>query len=685
MKKYLIILLLILPFTLKSQDLLRINQNGNIVKFQGNNLIKPYNDSAIAYFSREYELPPQNVRRIISNTFDILKPLYSKIKLLYVFAGYSDSSTMHSWFNNYEISYPEDNKPYHFKYSGIESVSMSGNYPYANSGFNPSTENIDGDSCVYGVYINDVSKYSFNGVQFGCSDGSNYLSTQIGRCITTGGTAAIRNNFFHSDNLISTVNSDLTKWFHYVRNGNNVKIYNDNVNLISNSTLAFTGKPNRDIYICANNLNGSIFYPSQNTVAIFYIADLLTTDELQIIENAFNYYFSQITPSEQVFENDYMYYKLNINNGINNPCILYQKGDKKIIAANDTIYISLNNGVTYPYKHYVSESNKIVNAFLWQNNTLSFFKEDRTAWYSDDSLTTLTQSSILNSDGTDFVFHTPANASYPGNYFKTLQTIKVDSINKHTIALLPTYANVTGGASPVILWYSIDYGQSWRVGYEFGQNPNYRDDGTTDGGTTGTLLGDGSNTILSRHLHDVCIYVDTAALDTSIIFCGGDDIDESKWYQATFLDDTTMQVDTIIGARAAGRFKSTGLNVEGDSIIWGSDDNISGFGDLGVFKCHIDDIADTSKHRQLLSGAGTTWNMIKEGDEIIQVIGASYFRVSTDNGETWSPIFTLDEVFFTGAFTNITKKDSEGWYSVSDIGRSGEWNYQGGSVLIKLK
>jgi len=55
------------------------------------------------------------------------------------------------------------------------------------------------------------------------------------------------------------------------------------------------------------------------------------------------------------------------------------------------------------------------------------------------------------------------------------------------------YCNVLGGAAPVNIYYSTDNGHTVRVAYTFGQNPNFRDDGSEGGGPTGQLLGNPEN------------------------------------------------------------------------------------------------------------------------------------------------------------------------------------------------
>ena len=45
------------------------------------------------------------------------------------------------------------------------------------------------------------------------------------------------------------------------------------------------------------------------------------------------------------------------------------------------------------------------------------------------------------------------------------------------------------------LHYSTDDGQTVKVAYAFGRNPNFRDDGTPGGGKTGSLLGNADNRV----------------------------------------------------------------------------------------------------------------------------------------------------------------------------------------------
>jgi hypothetical protein len=643
-----------------------------------------YNINAITYFNREYEMSV-SYKLFISNTFDSLDLVLNKIKLLYVFFGYSDSSVMHSWVSDHAISYPENQKPHFFKNSGIEGVNY-GNFvdmAYANSNFNLVEEGVDGDSMVYGIRLNDRFKWNsnINNTQIGAADGANKAVFQIGRTAVSGGIPYIRFTNFHATGVISIITpTDIQNSFHFKRIADTVKVYENNDKIYDN-TNTFLDTPNQDIFLTNYNSGGSpIYEANQSTIGYFYIADLLSEEDINVINNAFDYYFSQLTPEDQIFETDELYYKVNRDVEVNNPCILYQEGLRKLLATNDTLYFTYDGGSSYT-KYAFPSTQKIASAYVWNDNTISLFHKDLNAYYSDDSLQTLNSSDILEEDGTAYTFHTPANSSFPGNYFNVLNRIKSDTVDGREIAFLPAYVNVSGGAAPVILWMSIDKGVSWRVGYEFGQNPNYRDDGTTDGGTTGTLLGDPANPIVVAHIHDVVVGV-----EDSVIFCTGDNIAESKWFRSYFINDSTLSTDSIASYYLAGRYKTGGLHWENDSLTFGSDDNLVGT-DLGVFRTDYANIAIPGNHRKLAS-VGTTWNMFERDSIIIHSAFNGVLSYSKDDGNTWQTGIILPELNINGSmfvYSLLTPPDNNGWYSFSDNARFINYNNIGGTILIKIK
>jgi|GEM_PF-4354661 len=639
-----------------------------------------YNINAITYFNREYEIHVP-YKLPISTAFDDLDTVLNKIKLLYVFYGYSDSSTMHSWVGDDAISYPENQKPHFFRNSGLEGIRYGSfvNHAYANTNYNPFTEGIE-DSVVYGIYTNDLYKYDDNGNQFGAYDLSTIANIQIGR--KTGDVGFTKNTFVNTTTPITTVSSKIIGAFHLIRNADSVIVIDEDNNRLYNNIRTYVGAPDEDIYLSSMNQDNSIINTTKNTISYFYVAEYLTDSEVAVINNALNNYIGSFNAETITHENDYVQYKVNrvASINVNNPIILYQEAAKKLIYTNDTIYLSLDNGSTYPYKQFFNVAKKVQTAFVSDDNVVSFFNEN-TAYYSDDSLTSIVTGSVIEKDGTPFTFHTPVNPDFPGLYFNEVGRIKAGMIEGRYILTVGNYGNVSGGAVPTILWFSADTGRTWRVGYEFGQNPDVRDDGTTDGGTTGNLLGDAGNPIIARHIHDFTFAED------SIVFCTGDAENESKLYRSYFINDSTLSTDTIASWYDAGRFKAGGIHWENDSLTLVSDDNL-GKNDQGVYRMAYANIKNILNHRTLIDLSNSGANLYESNDTIIITTNQSKLLISVDDGNTWTPEFQLSELNIISGnsfYVNIKPVDSDGWFSVSDNGKAFRDEFQGGTILIKIK
>lgn len=198
-------------------------------------------------------------------------------------------------------------------------------------------------------------------------------------------------------------------------------------------------------------------------------------------------------------------------------------GLKRLVKDGDNIYYSSDNGQTWGsavniknvYSGIIPED----KFFFTQNGSILLLTHTQHAYRSSDNGQTWTECSYKNSDGSAFVFHTPINPALPGSYFHTMNGF-YNNISDNLI-LIGNYGNSGYGASPIILWYSIDDGATFKVAYTFGQNPANRDDGVSvSGGTTGNLLGDSNNTIICRHIHGV----NRNQFDGSYWFVTGDGI-----------------------------------------------------------------------------------------------------------------------------------------------------------------
>lgn len=189
-----------------------------------------------------------------------------------------------------------------------------------------------------------------------------------------------------------------------------------------------------------------------------------------------------------------------------------QSGDRYLVAANgnkrfykDTsenrYYYSADKGVTLGSAINLDVIKTVAahdRFFFTSTGSLIWVTSTTKVYRSTDNGQNWVECTYLASNGSAFTVHSPANASYPGRYFSPMDGWYEDS----QMLILGNYANSGGyGASPIQVWYSLNDGATWKIAFQFGQSLGFRDDGTDDGGSTGTLLGDATQDIKCRHIH----------------------------------------------------------------------------------------------------------------------------------------------------------------------------------------
>lgn len=237
-------------------------------------------------------------------------------------------------------------------------------------------------------------------------------------------------------------------------------------------------------------------------------------------------------------------------------------------------------------------------AYIFSDGTV-LFACGALLFRSDDQLLTVDSVTAYQSDGvTPYAIHTPAESTMPGSYF---QAFALDARHyEDDVLLWVNYCNVVPmGAAPINVWYTSDKGLTVKSVYTFGQNPNYRDDGTDDGGATGTLLGDAGNALITRHGHGVARNPDN--LNEWYITTGDeDDDDEIHWLQLTRdPQDETFTADVVIeDAVQNNKFKAGAISIHNGHIYWSVDANggVVPETDANIFRAQLSDIEGTVEH-----------------------------------------------------------------------------------------
>jgi len=279
---------------------------------------------------------------------------------------------------------------------------------------------------------------------------------------------------------------------------------------------------------------------------------------------------------------------------------------------------SVDSGINYNRLEFPDA--KHINMFhIFKNGTLMF--ATRTKIYkSTDNLLTISEITVKDTDGSDYAFHTPEDAKYPGLYFINTMCFTSVDIDGDEIYVFGNYTNSVylNGVAPANLYYSIN-GEGVKLAYKFGRNGYYRDDGTEDGNSAGVgnVIGDIDNTVMSRHTHAVTYNPDL----NKWYMCSGDfhrtEFEEIHWFEGTYNPTTDVwSWSVILDALPATRYKSGSL-VYHNGYIYFTDDSVTS-AEHGLYKTLPEDIETYANHVKICSFDNTAAQMfINESNELI--------------------------------------------------------------------
>ena len=389
-----------------------------------------------------------------------------------------------------------------------------------------------------------------------------------------------------------------------------------------------------------------------------------------------------IAPAAKVGETDHFWYRTQ-------PAGLYvdsQRDNKAFAYADGKIFLSEDNGHTWPHSSAFPDARHIVFSCILKNGNIVFSALAK-LYLSTDNLKTYIQITMKNADGSDYVSHTPQNPANPGWYFHSLTGVNTWDVNGREMLVWGNYCNVIGGASPVNIYYSTDSGQTVKIAYTFGQNPYNRDNGSGGGGNTGTRLGNPDNPVICRHVHDVAYN----PAENAFYACTGDfdraEGHECLWLRGTYdASQDKWQWKAVVADAMNSRYKCGGLNFVDGQLYWISDSNGPKPYDRGVFRCSPADITNPRAHTRLFNPEVESGNMIIQDGVILASHCApaspmaTGIIVSLDMGKTWAQ-YDLKE-YGRRSPCRFHRKNGEGWFRV-DL-RSG-WVTPAEMLFIKPK
>ncbi len=345
-----------------------------------------------------------------------------------------------------------------------------------------------------------------------------------------------------------------------------------------------------------------------------------------------------------------------------------QAGDKAFAYTDGKILLSTDNGHTWPYSADFPDAKNIVFSAILSNGNVLFSALAK-LYLSTDNLKTYAPVTVKNVDGSDYVPHTPQKAELPGWYYHSLTGVNTFQVGGKEMLVWGNYCNVVGGATPVNIYYSTDGGQTVKIAYSFGQNPYYRDNGSGGGGREGTLLGNPDNSIICRHVHDVCYN----PVEDAFYACTGDGTrpegHECHWLRGTY-DASRDRWDwkVVVSDVSNSRYKCGGINFVDGQLYWISDSNGPKPYDRGVFRCDPADLTKPERHTRLFNPEVESGNMIIQDGVILASHCApasplaTGFIVSLDLGKTWAQ-YDLSE-FGRRSPCRFHRKNGEGWFRV---------------------
>lgn len=256
---------------------------------------------------------------------------------------------------------------------------------------------------------------------------------------------------------------------------------------------------------------------------------------------------------------------------------------------------------------------------------------------------------IPTKNGLTYTPHTPVSATYPGEYTKFLGIKQKQYLGDGTeIFVYNNYGTSLRGPSAAIVWYS--FGDEMKVAYEFGTNPYLRDNGTANGSTTGTLLGDATITEWVRHGHGVQQRPDDK---TKFISAWGD-LDRAAlapipgayqecqgWEHVYNQGADTWTHTKLWTSGQSARGKSTSIQMPGDGFIYlTSDAGVTGSNDteLGYFKVAYADVGTLANWTRFytpldLSKPSNMFHLDSDG----RFVGGGYAATGVPSGGFFGP------------------------------------------------
>ncbi len=386
-----------------------------------------------------------------------------------------------------------------------------------------------------------------------------------------------------------------------------------------------------------------------------------------------------------VKETEHFWYRLA---AADTPWIDTQRGRRAFGFRDKKIFLSEDNGRTWPYEAEFAEAENIQFSSLLGNGKV-VFATARQIFIGNKDLSQIRELTVQDRRGRNYLPHKLSDGEKPGWYFYSLDGIHTFDVRGQEILIWGNYANVSTGPVPANIYYSADGGETIKIAYSFGLNPAFQGKNASPE----NWLGDRENPVICRHIHSVS-YNPT---ENAFYACTGD-IDrklghglECHWLRGTWdsaQDHWEWQV--IVSSDANSRFKSGGLNCVAGKIYWVADANGPKAPDekydRGIFCSDPMDISNKEKHTLVypveyelaaMTIHGQTIVAPKYGNADPDDCGILF---SPDLGKSWGH-YDLKE-FGDRSGVRVNPPNEEGWFRIQLMQR---WVNRGEVLFLKAK
>ncbi|MDF1738218.1 MAG: hypothetical protein P1U86_03580 [Verrucomicrobiales bacterium] len=367
----------------------------------------------------------------------------------------------------------------------------------------------------------------------------------------------------------------------------------------------------------------------------------------------------------EIAETDHFWYRLAPADG---PYIDTQRGSDAFGFRDGKIFLSEDNGKTWPHQNDFEDAENIMFSSILRNGNIVFATLTK-IYLSDDRLKSYREIIVQDRNGNDYLPHTPKNPLLPGSYFYSLDGVHTHDVEGQEMLIWGNYCNVRTGAVPVNIFYSTDHGETIKLAYSFGQNSAFQEKGADPA----DYLGAPGNPLVCRHIHSVSYNPE----ENAFWACTGDlnrkngHGDECHWLRGTYDKEADhWEWNVQVSSDANSRFKSGGINFVDGEVYWVADANgpktIRETYDRGVFKCDPADIAKKEKHIMLFPAQYEIAVMTIEDEHIVIPeygnanpcdCGILY---SPDLGKSWGQ-YDLKE-FGDRSGVRVNPRNSDGWF-----------------------